>query len=155
LSDGTNSTVFIARTAISRIDSLKNTKIDNTALSRLKTMIRSLVNLGNSKLLRDFPIEIVDIPIDNIEFKTSCSYYPDLKFSNMKSFVIETLEQARLLADSLCITAIRVLIDYCNIVVFARFDHGLEIKQKKLDDSNSSKTTSTHSVKNGDDSCII
>jgi hypothetical protein len=74
----------------------------------------------------------------------------------MKSFVIETLEQAeRLLADSLCITAIRVLIDYCNIVVFARFDHGLEIKQKKLDDSNSSKTTSTHLVKNGDDSCII
>jgi hypothetical protein len=150
-----SSTAFVARAMIDQIDSLKNTKITNATLSEITTSIRVLVNLCNSKLLSDFPIEVLETPIDNVEFETSSAYYPDLKFSKMKNFVIKTLDRSeRVLDDSLCLNAIRVLVNYCNIVVFARFDYGLEIKRKKIDELESSKrlvATSTHLV-NGDDS---
>jgi hypothetical protein len=149
------SIAFIARAVTDRADELRNSKISNASLSEFKTSIRSLVKLANSKLLRDFPIEVVDTPIDNIEYETNSAYFPDLKFSKMKRFVIESFEEAeRVFGDGLCINAIRVLVNYCNIVVFARFDYGLEIKQKKLDDCDSSERsveTSTHMVI-GDDS---
>lgn len=138
-----------------RIDEPKNSKISDTALNEIKRSIRLLVNLYNSKLLRNFPIEVIETPIDNIEFETCSAYYPDLKFSKMNNFVIKTLEEAeRMLDDGLCIDAIHVLVIYCNILVFSRFDHGLEIKQKKLDELESSKRLVAKSIHlvNGDDS---
>jgi hypothetical protein len=151
------STVLVARSVFNHIDAIKNTEIDNTALSRLKTSIGSLVNRCNSNLLKDFPIEVVETPIDNIEFETSSAYFPNLKFLKMKNFVIEALNEAEsLFDDSLCIDAMRVLVNYCNIVVFGRFDHGLIVKEKMLLDdqsnlsSNKSLAKSTH-LENGDD----
>jgi hypothetical protein len=148
-----SSTAFVARAMIDQIETLKNTKITDATLREITTYIRVLVNLCNSKLLSDFPIEVVETPIDNIEFETSSSYFPDLKFSKMKNFVIRALGEAeKMFDDGLCIDAIRVLIFYCNIVVFSRFDHSLIIKEKKLDELQSSKSVekSSHLV-NGDD----
>jgi hypothetical protein len=153
-----HSTGSSAHALIDRIDVVKNSKISDSSLSEIKTHIRLLVNLCNSKLLRDFPIEVIATPIDNIEFETSSAYFPNLKFLKMKNFVIEALNEAEsLFDDSLCIDAMRVLVNYCNIVVFGRFDHGLIVKEKMmLDDqsnlsSNKSLAKSTH-LENGDDS---
>jgi hypothetical protein len=75
----------------------------------------------------------------------------------MNSFVIDTVEQAEKLLDiDLCLDALRVLVNRCNIVVFSRTDYCIVIEQKKLDEFQSSNNlgeASTHSL-NGDDSCI-
>ena len=112
--------------------------------------------IANSTTLLEFPIDIVDEPIDEIGFEIGGTFLPELKFTEMKIFATDTLEQAERLSDvSLCLDALRVLVNYANIVVFSRTDHSLVIRQKKLDDWSSSNKlveTSTH-VQNGDDSC--
>jgi len=111
----------------------------------------------NSNLLIEFPIDIVSEPINDIGFEIGGPHLSELKFSEMRTFAIDTLEQAERLADiTLCLDALRVLVNYGNIVVFSRIDHFLVIRQKKLDDWSSSNKlveTSTQLV-NGDDSCI-
>jgi hypothetical protein len=145
------------RLAIDYLDALKNSKIVESLVNELKASIHSLVDVVNSSILVGFQIEIVDNSIDDIEFEIGGSYLPGLKFSEMKSFAIDAIEQAERLSDeSLCLDAIRVLVNYGNIVVFSRTNHFLVIRQKKLDELQSSNElveTSTHLV-NGDDSCI-
>ena len=155
--ESTNSPLIMScRSVIDYLDTLKNSGIVESLLHELKTSIHSLINIANSNLLIEFPIEIVGEPIDNIGFEIGGTYLPDLKFTEMKIFVIDNLEQAEKLSDfSLCLDALRVLVNYANIVVFSRTDHSLVIRQKKLDDWSSSNKlveTSTH-VQNGDDSC--
>ena len=91
-----------------------------------------------------------------LNLKLEAPIFQSLKFSEMKTFAIDAIKQAERLSDeSLCLDAIRVLVNYGNIVVFSRTNHFLVIRQKKLDDCNSSNElveTSTH-VQNGDDSC--
>lgn len=142
---------------IDYLDTLKNNKIVESSLHELKTSIHALVSTANSNLLLEFPIDIVDEPIDDIWFEIGGPHLSELKFTEMRSFVIDTLEQAERISDvTLCLDALRVLVNYGNIVVFPRTDHFLVIRQKKLDDWNSSNELveiSTHLV-NGDDSCI-
>jgi hypothetical protein len=144
------------RLVIDYLDVLKNSKIVESLVNEIKASIHSLVDVVNSSILIGFQIEIVDNSIDDIEFEIGGSYLPELKFSEMKTFAIDAIKQAERLSDeSLCLDAIRVLVNYGNIVVFSRTNHFLVIRQKKLDDCNSSNElveTSTH-VQNGDDSC--
>jgi hypothetical protein len=150
------STALVVRAVIESIDALKNTEISSTSLNEFKTKIRALANLCNTKYLKNFPIEIIEAPVDTMEFETRSWYSSDLKFSNIKNFIIAAFEQAMRLSDATrCIDALRILINYCNIVVFVQFDYGLEIKQKKLDGCSSNRlvATSIHLV-NGDDTCI-
>ena len=145
------------RVVIDYLDILKNSKINRSSVNELKTSIHVLESTVNSNLLLGFPIDIIDEPIDDVRFEIGGPHLPELKFTEMRSFVIDTLQQAERLADvTLCLDALRVLVNYGNIVVFSRTDHFLVIRQKNLDDCNSSNElveTSTHLV-NGDDSCI-
>lgn len=144
------------RLVIDYLDTLKNNEIVESSLHELKTSIHALVSIANSNLLLKFPIDIVGEPIDDIRFEIGGPHLSELKFTEMRSFAIDTLEQAERLSDvTLCLDAIRVLVNYGNIVVFSRTNHFLVIRQKKLDDCNSSNElveTSTH-VQNDDDSC--
>jgi hypothetical protein len=146
------------RLVLDRIDKLKNCGIDKSSLYKLKTSFQSLSNNANSNLLEDFPIDIAEEPIEDFWFEIGGPYHSVLKFTEMKNFVIDTLEQAQRNSDiSLCLDALRVLINYGNIVVFQHTDYFLVITQKKIDEfqsSNGQVETSTHLV-NGDDSCII
>jgi hypothetical protein len=59
--------------------------------------------------------------IDDFWFEIGGPLLPALKFTEMKSFVTDTLEQAQRLSDvSLCLDALRVLVNYGNIVAFQR-----------------------------------
>jgi hypothetical protein len=153
------STPLIAscRLVIDHIDKLKNCWIDKSSLHKLKASFQSLFSNANSNLLKDFPIDITEEPIKDIEFEIGGPYHSALKFTEMKSFVIDTLEQAQRLSDAgLCLDALCILLNYGNIVVFQHTDHFLVITQKKLDEFQSSSgqvETSTHLV-NGYDSCI-
>jgi hypothetical protein len=145
------------RLVIDYLNTLKNNEIVESSLHELKTSIHALVSTANSNLLLEFPIDIVGEPIDDIRFEIGGPHLSELKFTEMRSFAIDTLEQAERLSDvTLCLDALRVLVNYGNIVVFSRTDHFLVIRQKKLDELQSSNElveTSTHLV-NGDDSCI-
>jgi hypothetical protein len=149
------STPLIAscRLVIDHIDKLKNCGIDKSSLYELKASFQSLFSNANSNLLKDFPIDITEEPIEDFWFEIGGPLLPALKFTEMKSFVIVTLEHTQRLSDvSLCLDALRVLVNYGNIVVFQRTDHFLVITQKKIGEfqsSNRQVETSTHSV-NGD-----
>jgi hypothetical protein len=156
------SNVRVARSIIANIESSKNTEIDGAALSEIKSQIGLLADLCNNKYLKDFPIEIVDTPIDTIYFETRSWYFSGLRLSNTEKFIVDTFEQLDRNSDddirdasTRCVDALLVLMHYINVMICLRFDHGLLIEAKKpLDDCSSSNNvveTSTHMVI-GDDS---
>jgi hypothetical protein len=117
------------RLVIDYLDTLKNNEIVESSLHELKTSIHALV----STLLLEFPIDIVGEPIDNIGFEIGGTYLPDLKFTEMKNYAIDALEQAERHSDETqCLDALRVLVNYANIVVFSRFNHGLKLRIKNI-----------------------
>lgn len=116
-----------ARTAIDFIDRIKNTEINGQSLHTLRTSIEILLYACNSEPLKTFPVKITDRPIDEVGFETR-STYSKINFSEVPNFVIDSLGQAeKQLDDGQCLDALRVLIDYCNIVVYSRFERGLVI----------------------------
>ena len=127
------SAMNIGRTLIDCIGDIKNSRIDAVSLDRLKTLIQTLVDISNFRLLQGFPIGVIYVPIDDISFEIGGSYHPELKFSKVKSFVIDALEEAERLSDvTRCLDALRVLVNYANIVVFSRFNHGLELRDRNI-----------------------
>ena len=148
------SAVLLARSVIRAVESLKNTEIDSAELIEFKAHIRSLASFC-SKFLNDFQIEIADTPIENIDFESWCDY--DLKSS--MDFVVETFEELdRISGDNKsersarCMNAILVLIRNVNLMIFTRFDEGLIVQKKELDELQSSNLVETSiQLVNGDD----
>lgn len=134
---------------INFIDRIKNTEITDETLHELETQFQTMADAYNSEPLIAFPVKIITEPIDKIAFKLRSTHFLELKFSEVHS-IIDRLRQAENLDDGLCVDALCILIDYSNIVIYPRFDHGLALEPKKIDDWNSSSVISTHLV-NGDD----
>lgn len=129
-----SSLVSFAQKVIDYIGEIKNSEINGVSLHRLRASFEILVEASNSKLLRTFPVKIVDKPIDKIELDVRSTYYPRLKFSEVPNFVIDGLNHAEKLSnDTRCLDAICVLINYCNVIVYSRFDRCLKIVGKQLD----------------------
>jgi hypothetical protein len=122
---------FVVRSAqkvLDYIDEIKNTQVDDTDLHKLTTLFRILVEACNSKPLKTFPVKIIDKPIDEVDFEIRSTNFSKLRFSEIPNVVIDSLRQAeKLMDDGQCLDALRVLIDYCNIVVYSRFERGLLI----------------------------
>ena len=74
------STASVARTVIDYIDEVKNSRIEAVSSGRLKTLIQTLVDISNFRLLQGFLIDVIYIPIDDIRFEIGSSYHPELKF---------------------------------------------------------------------------
>lgn len=128
-----DSTVTIARAAIEYVDKIKNTEINDGALARLKMLLQSLIDVCNLRLLTSFPIVIEDRPINEIEFEIRSCYFPGLEFSKMPNLIIDSLRQAESISDEArCLDALRIFVNYCNIVVFSRFSHGLELRDRNI-----------------------
>lgn len=127
------SAASVRRRVFDYIDEVKNSRIEAVSSGRFKTLIQTLVDISNLRLLQGFPIDVIYIPIDDIGFAIGSSYHPELKFSKMKNFVIDALEEAERLSDvTRCLDALRVLVNYTNIVVFSRFNHGLELRDRNI-----------------------
>jgi hypothetical protein len=127
------STVTIARAAIEYVDKIKNTEINNEVLARLKMLSQNLVDVCNLKRLTSLQIVIEDRPINEIEFEIRSSYFPGLEFSKMPNIVISSLQQAEnTLDEGQCLNALRIFVNYCNIVVFSRFSHGLKLGERNI-----------------------
>jgi hypothetical protein len=89
--------------------------------------------MSNLKRLASIPIAIEERPIDEIEFEIRSSYFPGLEFSKIAELVINYLQQAENLSDEArCLDALRIFVNYCNIVVFSRFSHGLELRERNI-----------------------
>lgn len=130
-----------AQKVIDFIDEIKNRRIDSITLRELRTLFQIFVDVINSKPLRTFPVEIIDEPIVKISFEIRSTYCPNLKFSEISRFVIDSLKEAENhMDDGRCLDALRVLVDYCNVIIYSRFDHGLEIEPRIIAGSNHSAT---------------
>jgi len=127
-----------AQKVIDFIDEIKNRRIDSITLRELRTLFQIFVDVINSKPLRTFPVEIIDEPIDKVGFEIRS---PNLKFSEISRLVIDSLNEAETrMDDGRCLDALRVLVDYCNVIIYSRFDHGLEIEPRIIAGSNHSAT---------------
>jgi hypothetical protein len=128
-----SSTIAAARAAIEYVDKIKNTEINNVALVRLKMLSQNLIDVCNLKRLANIPIAIEEKPINEIEFENRSSYFPGLEFSELPKVVIDYLQQAENLSDEArCLDALRIFVNYCNIVVFSRFSHGLVLRERNI-----------------------
>jgi hypothetical protein len=128
-----SSTVTAARAAIEYVDKIKNTEINDRTLAKVKMLSQSLIDVCNLKRLASIPIAIEERPIDEIEFEIRSSYFPGLEFSKIPELVINYLQQAENLSDEArCLDALRIFVNYCNIVVFSRFSHGLELRERNI-----------------------
>ena len=133
-----------ARSIIIFIDEIRNTEITDIKLHRLRTLFQSLAESYNSKPGRTILINFVEDKIDKIKFEIRSTYQPNLKFSEMPRFIFDSLRLGESHMDETqCLDALCVLRDYCNVTVYSRFDHGLEL-EPRLDDRTSSSLTSTH-----------
>jgi hypothetical protein len=145
--------ITCARKVIDYVDEIKNTQINDSDLHKLTTSSQTLVEACNLKPMKNFPVKIIDEPTDNVEFEMRSTYYSKLKLSEVASFVIGSLKEAENhMDDGQCLDTLCVLINYCNVVIYSRFDCGLSLEPKKIDDWNSS-VISTH-LEDREDSCI-
>ena len=123
--------VTYAQKVIEYIDEIKNRQVDSVTLRELRTLFQILVDACNSKPLKTFPVKIINEPIDKVGFEIRTTYFPKLKFSEVPNFVIDSLGQAEnLMDDTRCLDALCVLVNYTNIVIFSRFNHGLELRDR-------------------------
>ena len=117
-----------ARTVIDFIERIKNTEINDLTLNKLRTSIQMLVYACNSDPLKAFPVKIIDRSIDEVGLEIRSTYFLSLRFSEIPTFVIDSLREAeKQLDNGQCLDVLRILIDYCNIVVYSRFERGLVI----------------------------
>ena len=117
------------------IDKIKNTEITGLTLHRLRTLLQTLVSACDSKPLKTFPVKIIDGSINKIGFEIRSTYYPELRFFEVPRFVINSLVQAeKNMDDTRCLDALCVLRDYCNILVYSRFDCCLKLEPKVTGD---------------------
>jgi hypothetical protein len=123
-----------ARAIIDFIDEIKNTEIIGITLHKLRTLFQILIDCYNSKPFRNILISITEEQIDKIEFEIRSSYRPNLKFSEMPRYIIDSLRLGEShMDDSRCLDALCILRDYSNITIYSRFDHGLKL-EPRLDD---------------------
>lgn len=110
------SIVSNAQTIIDYTDEIKNSQIDD----KLGMLFETLFEACNSKPLRAFPVKSSYEPIDKIGFQIRSDYRPDLKFSEIPRFIIDSLRLAEShVDDTRCLDALCVLRDYCNIIVYS------------------------------------
>ena len=119
-----------AQKVIDFIYKVKNTEISGETLYELEKRFQTLAGAYNSNPLIAFPVKIIAEPIDKIAFEIRNTCFSKLKFSEVYS-VIDRLIEVENLDDGQCLDVLCVLIDYSNIVIYSRFDHGLALEQKK------------------------
>jgi hypothetical protein len=131
--------VTSARKVIDFIGKIKNTELTGVSLHELRTLSQILVDACNSKPLKTFPVKIIDEAIEKVGFEIRSTYSQGLTFSEVPNFVIDSLRQAENhMDDTRCLDALRVLVDYCNVIIYSRFNHGLEIEPRIIARSNHS-----------------
>ena len=131
--------ITCARKVIDYIDEIKNTQNNDSDLCKLTSSFQTLVEACNSKPMKNFPVKSIDESINKVEFRIRSTYSPGLNFPEVPDFIVDSLKQAENSMDETrCLDALCVLRDYCNIVVYSRFDRGSKLEPKKLDDWNSS-----------------
>ena len=159
-SGSTTAATLTAAKILNQINKLSNAKVTDKSVDEITTQIRSLIDYCNTKILKDFLIDVIYKPPTTLQLEIKSWYCPNLSQANVSEYVINTFENlernsysTQIEASSRCIDAIQVLADYFNVVVLSGTDHYLELKEKKSDDleqSSNSVETSIHLV-NGDD----
>lgn len=139
-----------ARKILDCINKLQNSTITNSSVEEITTLIRALVNDCNTKFLKEFPIDVIYKPLDTVLSVIRSWYLPDLNLANLDWYIIGAFKDLetnsfpnQLETSNRCLDALRVLIDHSNVVVYSRFDHGLEL-EPRLDDQTASGLIPTH-----------
>ena len=150
--------VILAAKVLDYVDKLRNAEVTEPLVKEITAYIRDLIYYCNTKHL-ELPVDVVYKPCNIFPTEIKSWYQPNLNLTNIQEFILSTFKElggnsyyTKIETSNRCIDALRVLVDYTNVVVLWRINRYLELQEKKLDESQSSKSveTSIH-LDNGDD----
>ena len=122
-SGSTTTATLTAAKILNQINKLGNAKVTDKSVDEITTQIRSLIDYCNTKILKDFLIDVVYKPTTTFQLEIKSWYAHDLNLTNIPKYIINTLEElesstyyTRLETSNRFIDAIQVLVDYFNSV---------------------------------------
>jgi hypothetical protein len=146
------------REILDHINNLWNTEVTEASAHEIVTSIRTLTDQCNARYLENIQVDSIYTPTNVFPNKIESWYFSDLNFTNIQKCIIETFENLQRNTYSIqietsnrCIDSLYVLVDYLNLVIFSRLAHRIKLRQKKLDDCNSSNSVETSNMAIGDD----
>jgi hypothetical protein len=146
------------REILDRINNLWNTEVTEAAAIEIVISIRTLTDQCNAKYLDNIQVDSIYTPTNAFPNEIKSWYFSDLNFTNIQKYIIETFENlernsysTQIETSNRCIDTLYVLVDYLNLVIFSRLGTRIKLRQKKLDDCNSSNSVETSNLVIGDD----
>lgn len=140
------------REILDHVNSLCNTEVGEISAHEIAVSVRTLTDQCNPRYLKN-------ILVDGIYTPTVKSwYFSDLNFTNIQKYIIETFENleknsysTQIKTSNRCIDILFVLVTYLNFVIFSRLGHCIKLRQKILDELQSSSSVETSNLVIGDD----
>jgi hypothetical protein len=145
----------IATEILNQVKSLQNTEISEAAAIDIAISFRTLTDQCKAKFLKYVEVDSIYTPTDVFPTEIKSWYNSDLDFTNIHKSIIEVFENLernsysnQIEASNRCLDILCVLADYLNMVIFSRLVHRIRLRQKKLDELESSNSveTSNHLV---------
>jgi hypothetical protein len=135
---------------LNQIRSLQNAEITEASAHEIAVSFRTLTNQCNARFLKSIQVDGIYTPTNAIQTEIKSWYFSDLNFTNIEKYIIDifgNLERnsynTQIETSNRCIDALCVLVDYLNVVIFSRLAHCIKLRQKKLDELESSNSIKT------------
>ncbi len=149
--------IVIATEILVHINNLQNAEVTEASAHEIVISVRTLTNQCNARYLKNIQVDGIYTPTNAFPTEIKSWYFPDLNFSNIQKYIIDTFENleknsynTQIETTNRCIDTLCVLVDYLNLVIFSRLAHCIKLRQKKLDECNSSDSVETSILVNGD-----
>jgi len=142
---------------LAQVDKVRNTEVTEASTHEIEISIRTLIDQYNARYLENIQVDSIYTPTNAFPNEIKSWYFSDLNFTNIQKYIIDTFEKlernsynTQFEASNLCIDTLDVLINYLNLIIFSRLGHFLNLRQKKLDDCNSSDLVEKSNLVTGD-----
>jgi hypothetical protein len=139
-----------SRKILDHINNLRNAEVTEASANEIATTIRTLANQCNARFLKDIQVDAIYTQTNSIQTEIKSWYFSDLNFTNIQKYIIDTFKNlernsynTQIETSNRCVDALCVLVDYLNIVIFSRLAHCIKLREKNLDELQSSKSVET------------
>src|SRR5262245_10259694 len=138
---------------LAQVDKVRNTEVTEASTHEIEISIRTLIDQYNARYLENIQVDSIYTPTNAFPNEIKSWYFSDLNLTNIQKYIIETFENlqrnsynTQIETSNRCIDTVYVLVDYFNLVIFTRLGRCIKLRQKKLDDCNSSNSEKSNLV---------
>lgn len=146
------------RELLDHINSLWNAEVTEASAHEIAISVRVLTDQCNARYLKNIQVDGIYTPTNVFPTEIKSWYISDLNFTNIQKYIVDTFSNleknsysTQIETSNRCIDILCVLINYLNLVIFSRLAHCIKLRQKKLDELDSSNPNETSILVNGDD----